>query len=63
MYITEEELDYYSNPISTYTVNEANISYKPQMSFEEIIKRHNCITIDEFSEKIGEAIMRLVPNS
>ena len=58
MFITEEELEYYSNP--AYVVNEASVPYKSQLSFEEESK--DCITIDEFSRRIGEAIKRLIPN-
>ena len=62
MYVTEEELEYYSNPILN-SVNEATFPYKPEMSFEEELKAYNCITIDEFSDKIGEAIRRLIPTT
>lgn len=61
MYITEEELEYYSNPISD-RVCEATVPYSPSLSFEEELKKHNCVTIDEFSNKIGEAIRRLILN-
>ena len=60
MFITEEELEYYSNP--AYVVNEASVPYKSQLSFEEAVKACNGITIDEFSRRIGEAIKRLIPN-
>ena len=62
MYVTKEELDYYSNPISINSVNEATIPYKPKMSFEEAVKACNGITIDEFSKMWEESINRLMPN-
>jgi len=58
MFITEEELEYYSLPTSV--VNEPTIPYKHQLSFEEESK--DCITLEEFSRRIGEAIKRLIPN-
>ena len=58
MFITEEELEYYNTPTSV--VNESSVPYKSQRSFEEESK--DCITIDEFSRRIGEAIRRLIPN-
>ena len=60
MFITEEELEYYSLPTSV--VNEPTVPYKHQLSFEEAVKACNGITIDEFSRNIGEAIKRLIPN-
>jgi|GEM_PF-984937 len=62
IYITEKELEYYSNPISIDMVNEATASYKPQMSFEEAVKACNGITLEEFSEMWDESIRRLIPN-
>ena len=62
MYITEEELEYYANPISAYTVNEATVPYKPQMSFEEAVKACNGITLEKFGVMWEESIRRLIPN-
>ena len=50
MYITEDELEYYSNPISANMVSEATVPYKSQMSFEEEVKKHKCITLEEFGK-------------
>jgi len=63
MYITEEELEYYTQPISTYTVREATVPYKPQMSFEEAVKACNGITLEEFSkmwDKLIDDDVRLI---
>ena len=61
IYITEKELEYYSNPISNEIVNEEVVTNRPKMTFEEAKKVYNCVSIDEFSEKIGESIKRLIP--
>ena len=57
--ITEEELDYLINV--PQTVAEESASYmKSEMSFEEESK--DCITLEQFSRNIDEAIRRLIPN-
>ena len=56
MYITEEDLEYYVNPVPTYTVNEATVLYGHQMSFEEAVKACNGITLEEFSKMWDELI-------
>ena len=56
MYITEEELEYYANPIFTYTVNEATVQYGHQMSFGEAVKACNGITLEKFSKMWDEII-------
>ena len=61
IYITEKELEYYSNPISNEIVKEEVVPNKPKMSLEETLKVYNCVSIDDFSEKIGETIKRLIP--
>ena len=48
--ITEEELEYYSNPISINMVSDVTVPYKPQMSFEEAVKACNGITLEEFGK-------------
>ena len=58
--ITEEELEYYSNPIYTNTVKESTVPYKPQISFEEESK--DCITLEEFGIMWEESIRRLILN-
>ena len=60
MSITEEELEYYSNPTSV--VNEATVPYKSKMSFEEAVKACNGITLEEFGRMWDESIRRLIPN-
>ena len=54
IYITEEELDYYSKPLFTGRVCEAAAPYKPQPSFEEESK--DCITLEEFGRMWKDAI-------
>ena len=54
IFITEEELEYYSNP--ALVANEAAVPYEPQMSFEEEVKKHKCITLEEFGRMWKEAI-------
>ena len=56
--ITEDDLDYFTN-ISD-RVCEETISYKSKKSFEEEAK--DCITLDEFSKLLDEAINRLMPD-
>ena len=58
IFITEEELEYFTNVPNV--VSEKAFSLKPKMSFEEESK--DCITLDEFSKLLDEAIIRLVPN-
>ena len=58
IYVKEGELEYYINPTSV--VNEPTAPYKSQLSFEEESK--DCITLEEFSKGIGEAIKQLIPN-
>jgi len=60
IYITEEELEYLTN-VPTMVCEEA-FPLKPKMSFEEACKMYNTISLEEFSERIGEAIKRLIPN-
>ena len=52
--ITEEDLDYFTNIPDK--VCEATIPYKSKKSFEEEAKAHNCITLDEFSKLLDDAI-------
>ena len=54
IYITEEELEYYSNPISTDMLNDETVPYKPRISFEEESK--GCITLEEFGKMWKDAI-------
>ncbi len=58
--ITEQELEYFTNVPNV--VCEESPSLKPQMSFEEAVKACNGITLEEFSNRIDEAIRRLIPN-
>jgi len=59
IFITEDELDYFTNV--PQTVAEEASCIKPKMSFEEAVKACNGITLEEFSEKLSEAINRLIP--
>ncbi len=61
IYITEQALEYFTNLPGM--VCEESPSLKPQMSFEEAVKACNGITLEEFSDRIDEAIRRLIPNS
>ena len=57
--ITEEELEYLTNVPDA--VCEPAVPYKAKKSsFEEEAK--GCITLEEFSILLDEAIMRLIPN-
>jgi len=61
IYITEEELEYFTD-IPT-VVCEEKVPYRPhklQASFEE--EARDCITLEEFSRNIDDAIRRLIPN-
>ena len=56
--ITEEELEYFTNvPDRLDDDNEGVLSLE---EFER--EAQNCITLEEFSERIGEAIRRMIPN-
>ena len=57
--ITEEDLDYLTG--IPHVVCEDTVHYKTKWnSFEEEAK--GCITLDEFSKLLDEAIIRLIPN-
>jgi len=57
--ITEEELDYFTN--IPYRVCEKTTPYrKKNSSFEEESK--GCITLEEFSILLDEAIIRIMPD-
>jgi hypothetical protein len=58
IFITEQELEYLTNIPAM--VCEETIPYKSKMSFEEESK--DCITLEQFSKNIDEAIRRLIPN-
>ena len=58
IFITEEELEYFTNIPNV--VSEEAISLKQKKSFEEESK--DCITLEEFSKLLDEAIIRLIPN-
>ncbi len=58
IYITEQELDYFTNLPSMAC--EESSSLKPQLSFEEEAK--DCITLERFSKMWEESINRLIPN-
>lgn len=60
IHITEKELEYLTNVPDT--VCERTSSLKSQLSFEEAVKACNGITLEEFSKRLDEAIMRLIPN-
>ena len=54
IFITEDDLDYFTN--IPYRVCEETVSYKSKRSFEEEAKAHNCITLEEFSKLLDDAI-------
>ena len=54
IHITEEELEYYSSPTSV--VSEATAPYKSKISFEEEVKKHKCITLEEFGKMWKDSI-------
>ncbi len=56
LFITEQELEYFINIPGV--VCEEGSFLRPQRSFEEEAK--DCITLEEFSDRIGEAIGRLI---
>ena len=57
VYITEEELDYYTNNLET--LNESNDETYGFLTDEEWEREsQGCITLEEFSDMIGEAIKR-----
>ena len=60
IFITEEELEYLTDV--PQMVCEEAASIKPRMTAEEAIKACNGITLEEFSKRLDEAIMRLIPN-
>jgi len=61
IFITEEELEYFTN-VPSMVCEEAIPYGRPKMSFEEVVKACNGITLEEFSRNIGETIKRLIPN-
>lgn len=56
--ITKEELEYLTDIPNK--VCEENVSLYSEKSFEEEAK--DCITLEEFSKRIDDAIRRLIPN-
>ena len=63
IYITEEELEYYTKPYKT--LNEGNVGNVGILSDEEsdkLLASSKWYTIEEFSEEIGRSIMRLMPD-
>ena len=61
VYITEQELEYFTNIPDMVCENAAPYRRRSQRSFEEESK--DCITLEEFSRNIDEAIRRLIPMS
>jgi len=60
IFITEQELDYFTNiPL---TVCDDTASYSSKMSFEEAVKACKGITLEQFSALWDESIRRLIPN-
>ena len=58
VYITEEELEYYTNVPNT--LNEGMVGI---LSREEFAREtQDCISLEQFSNNIDEAIRRLIPN-
>ena len=60
IFITEEELEYFTNIPNVVRERTIPYKYKSQPSFEEESK--DCITLEEFSKLLDEAIMKLIPN-
>jgi hypothetical protein len=54
LFITEEDLDYFTNIPGR--VCEEEVPYKSKRTFEEEAKAHNCITLEEFSKLLEDAI-------
>lgn len=61
IYVTEEELEYFTNIPSVVCEAPALYDAEAQPSFEEEAK--DCITLEEFSKMWEESINRLIPNS
>jgi len=59
IFITEEDLDYFTNVPGVVCEEAAHYKSKTK-TFEEEAK--GCITLEEFSKLLDEAIMRLIPN-
>ena len=60
LYVTEQELEYLINIPSVVCEDAAPYKRKSQKSFEE--EAEDCITLEEFSKNIDDAIKRLIPN-
>ena len=58
IFVTEQELEYLTDIPNM--VGEETIPYNSKMSFERESK--GCITLEQFSKNIDEAIRRLIPN-
>ena len=54
IYITDEELDYFTNIPDV--VCEETVPYKSKMSFEDAVKACNGITLEQFSKMWDEVI-------
>ena len=57
IFITEQELEYLTDIPNM--VGEETILYNSKMSFEKESK--GCITLEQFSRNIDDAIRRLIP--
>ena len=61
IYITEEELEYLTNVPDM--INEGNEAlYSSEEEYEALRASGELCTIEEFSNAIDEAIMRLIPD-
>jgi len=60
MYITEQELEYLTNIPDMVCEDAVPYKAKSQRSFEE--EARDCITLEEFSRNIDDAIRRLIPS-
>lgn len=60
IFITAEELEYLTDLPDL--VCEETVPYKSPMSFEEAVKACNGISLEEFSNLLDEAIIRLMPD-
>ena len=58
VFITEKELDYFTNIPQTVCEEPTRIN---QLSFEDAVKACDGITLEEFSKMWEESINRLIP--
>ena len=62
LFITEEELEYFTDIPMVLCEEAVPYKSKSQKSFEDAVKACNGITLEEFSKMWEESINRLIPN-